>query len=187
MNGKHKIRGFRPRYNLPGRDHAPRTQAISYGVPGHPAKSLPKAGLDVCIKSGDPAFGLWIAVDEIQLRLRAFRSIGNYMNRRNRLRFSTDMIATITGVEEPDISMKGRLQNLSAHGLSLIVPGELPTGITVKVEWEKSKVRGLLVYCKPYGNEYRAGLEVEDAIYDSTFSRNKAKKPAASDLKIQSK
>lgn len=108
------------------------------------------------------------------------------MNRRNRLRFSTDMIAMITGVEEPGISMKGRLHNLSAHGLSLIVPGELPTGIAVKVEWGNSSVQGELVYCKPYGSEYRAGLEVEDAIYDATLARSDDKKTDASNLKLPS-
>jgi len=107
------------------------------------------------------------------------------MNRRNRLRFSTDMIATITSVDDPDISMKGRLQNLSAHGLSLILPGELPTGITVNVEWGTSKVRGILVYCQPYGKEYRAGLEAEDSIYDSTLARSDDKKPDAADLKMR--
>jgi hypothetical protein len=107
------------------------------------------------------------------------------MNRRNRLRFSTDMIATVTGVDDPGISMKGRLQNLSAHGLSLILPGELPTGITVKVEWGTSNVRGILVYCQPYGKEYRAGLEVEDSIYDATLMRNDENNPDAADLKMQ--
>jgi hypothetical protein len=84
------------------------------------------------------------------------------MNRRNRLRFSTDMFVTITGVDDTVISMKGRLANLSAHGLSLILPGKVPSGITVNVEWGEYKVRGQLIYCQPYGNEYRVGLEVED-------------------------
>ena len=107
------------------------------------------------------------------------------MNRRNRLRFSTDMIATITGVDDPGISMKGRLQNLSAHGLSLIIPGEIPTGITVNVEWGTSSVQGALVYCQSYGKEYRAGLEVEDSIYDATLARNDEKNPDTADLEMQ--
>ncbi|MEJ2110101.1 MAG: PilZ domain-containing protein [Acidobacteriota bacterium] len=92
------------------------------------------------------------------------------MNRRNRLRFSTDMIATITGVDEPGISLKGRLANVSAHGLSLIVSSRIPTGIPVKVEWGTSRVVGDLVYCKPYGEEYRAGVQVDDPIYDAAVS-----------------
>lgn len=97
------------------------------------------------------------------------------MNRRNRLRFTTDMIATITCIEDPGISMKGRLANLSAHGLSLILPEALQTGITVKVEWGESGVRGKLVYCQPYGKEFRAGLEVDDPIYDANVAKKGGK------------
>jgi hypothetical protein len=94
------------------------------------------------------------------------------------------MIATITGIDEPGLSMKGRLANLSAHGLSLILPDELPSGITVKVEWGNSQVQGRLVYCQPYGDEYRAGLQVEDPIYDATLARKDEKNPDPS-FKIQ--
>ena len=85
------------------------------------------------------------------------------------------MIATITGIDDPHISMKGRLANLSAHGLSLIIPRELPSGISVLVEWAESHVRGRLVYCQPYRNEYRAGLQVDDPIYDTPHARNDEK------------
>jgi len=90
------------------------------------------------------------------------------MNRRNRLRFSTDMIAKVTCLEDQGTSMDGRLANLSAHGLSLIIPRELPTGTAVKVQWGNTDFVGQLLYCEPYGNEYRAGLQVDDPIYEST-------------------
>jgi hypothetical protein len=106
------------------------------------------------------------------------------MNRRNRLRFSTDMIATVTGLEEFDISMKGRLANLSAHGISLILPDTIPSGITVKVEWGTSHVIGRLKYCKPYRNEYRAGIEVHDPIYDAGTPEEKDRTPDPIDLEI---
>lgn len=81
------------------------------------------------------------------------------------------MIATITSVDEPGILMKGRLANLSAHGISLIVPGNLFSGSTVKVEWGTSQVIGRIVYCQPYGNEYRTGLQVKDPIYDASLAQ----------------
>ena len=109
------------------------------------------------------------------------------MNRRNRLRFSTDMFVTITGVDDTVISMKGRLANLSAHGLSLILPGKVPSGITVNVEWGEYKVRGQLIYCQPYGNEYRVGLEVEDPIYEPTLAGKNEKASNRLHPKIQSK
>ena len=122
-------------------------------------------------------------MSKIPLRFRALKVDGIYMNRRNRLRFSTDMIATITGVDEPGISMKGRLANLSAHGLSLIVPKNLFSGSTVKVEWGTSRVVGRIVYCQSYGNEFRTGLQVEDPIYDAALAK-KEDNLETSDLKI---
>ena len=109
------------------------------------------------------------------------------MNRRNRLRFSTDMFVTITGVDDTVVSMKGRLANLSAHGLSLILPGKVPSGIIVNVEWGEYKVQGQLIYCQPYGNEYRVGLEVEDPIYEPTLAGKNEKASNRLHPKIQSK
>lgn len=106
------------------------------------------------------------------------------MNRRDRLRFSTDMVAVITGVDEPGVSMKGRLANLSAHGVSLIIPSDIPLGITVKVEWGESLVQGSLIYCQPYGKEYRAGVQVEDPIYDATLAGKDKKNSDISDVEI---
>jgi hypothetical protein len=122
-----------------------------------------------------------------QLRFRAFYVDGSYMNRRNRLRFSTDMFVTITGVDDPDVSMKGRLANLSAHGLSLILPGKVPSGITVNVEWGEYHVQGRLIYCQSYGNEYRVGLQVDDPIYEPTIAVKNEKASNTPHSKIQSK
>lgn len=106
------------------------------------------------------------------------------MNRRNRLRFSTDMIASITGVDEPGISMKGRLANVSAHGLSLIVPNAIPSGVTVTVQWGSSRVVGQIIYCELLGNEYRAGLQVEDPIYDAGIALKNDESPEDTDLEV---
>jgi hypothetical protein len=87
------------------------------------------------------------------------------------------MIATITCIDDPDITFKGRLANLSAHGISLIIPTELAAGVMVKVEWGESSFLGQLIYCEPKGSEFRAGLKVEDPIYDATIDRNDEKNP----------
>lgn len=89
------------------------------------------------------------------------------MNRRNRVRFKTDMTVTVTCLNPPGTSAKGRLANLSAHGLSLILRRELAAGSAVKVEWENADFVGELVYCQPYGDEFLAGVEVEDPVYDT--------------------
>ena len=94
------------------------------------------------------------------------------------------MVATITGIDEPGVSAKGRLSNLSAHGLSLIVPGAVPTGITASVEWGQSRINGKIVYCRFHGNEFRVGLAVDGPIYDATLARKDDAAPDAPDREI---
>lgn len=110
---------------------------------------------------------------KISFKIPGSMADGNYMNRRDRLRFSTDMIATVTGIDEPEISCKGRLANVSAHGLSLILSDSIPSGIAVKVQWGTSLVIGQLLYCELYKDEYRAGVQVQDPIYDSAHTLKK--------------
>jgi PilZ domain len=95
------------------------------------------------------------------------------MNRRNRVRFKTDITVKITTLDEPEASYKGRLANLSAHGLSLIMTEELPTGSVVRVEWGKTMFVGEVIYCQVHRDEFLVGLQVEDPVYD-------AKQPASS-------
>ncbi len=92
------------------------------------------------------------------------------MNKRSRVRFRTDLTVKITCLNSPGPSTKGRLANLSAHGLSVIVDREFPEGAAVKVEWGDTSFMGELVYCHPQGKEFVAGLKVEDPVYDSTVA-----------------
>lgn len=89
------------------------------------------------------------------------------MNRRSRVRFKTDITAKVTCLNAPGPAIKGRLANLSAHGLSLIISCELPTGSAVSVEWGDTKFIGELIYCQPHKDEFLVGLRVEDPVYDS--------------------
>ncbi len=90
------------------------------------------------------------------------------MNRRNRLRFRTDLSAKVSCIDDPGTSLKGRLTNLSAHGLSLILSRELPVGTAVNVEWGSTKIVGEVIYCQTSGAEFIVGLRVEDPVYDAT-------------------
>ncbi len=92
------------------------------------------------------------------------------MNRRSRARFHTDLSATATCLDIPDICVKARIANLSAHGLSLILGTELPTGCHVKVEWANVAFVGELIYCQPHGDEFVVGLNVDDPVYDTKRS-----------------
>ena len=92
------------------------------------------------------------------------------MNRRSRVRFNTDMTVKVTCPDKPGTSIKGRLANLSAHGLSLILSSELPASSSVRVEWGSSDFEGQVIYCQPRGHEFLVGLEVEAPVYDKAKS-----------------
>jgi hypothetical protein len=79
----------------------------------------------------------------------------------------SDIAVKVTCQPPPETAIKGRLANLSAHGLSVIVGCELPTGSSVKVEWGDSEFVGELVYCRSHGKEYLAGIAVETPVYET--------------------
>jgi hypothetical protein len=89
------------------------------------------------------------------------------MNRRSRVRFMSDICVHVTCLTDPAPPLKGRLANLSAHGLSVILKSELPAGSLLKVEWGSTEFVGELVYCQPYGSEFLMGLNVENPVYDT--------------------
>jgi hypothetical protein len=78
------------------------------------------------------------------------------------------MTVNVTCLQYPGHSLKGRLANLSAHGLSLILSNELPTGAAAKVEWGSANFVGEIIYCQPYLQEFLIGLRVDDPVYDAT-------------------
>jgi hypothetical protein len=79
----------------------------------------------------------------------------------------SDISISVTCLTCPGPPINGRLANLSAHGLSIILKCELPTGSVIKVEWGSSEFVGELIYCQPYGNEFLLGLNVENPVYDT--------------------
>lgn len=90
------------------------------------------------------------------------------MNRRNRARFKTDLTAHVTLAGLSGATLKGRLADLSVHGLSLILSMELPVGSRVKVEWGNATFEGESIYCRNQGKEYLVGLKVDAAVYATT-------------------
>jgi len=89
------------------------------------------------------------------------------MNKRERLRFKTDITVQVTCLDYPGASIKGRLADLSAHGLSLILDRELAAGSAIRVEWGETALVGESVYCQPRGREFLIGLKVNDPVYDA--------------------
>ena len=89
------------------------------------------------------------------------------MNRRSRTRFKTDLSVIVTCPDLPDQAAKGRLADLSVHGLSLILKDELKVGTLLRVEWGNTDFTGELIYCRPHGQEFLIGLRVEDSVYET--------------------
>ncbi len=80
------------------------------------------------------------------------------------------MTVKVSRLDEPGVFFKGRLANLSAHGLGVIIGKELPEGSVVKVEWGSTSFVGELVFCQPCGKEFLAGLQVEEPVYETAQS-----------------
>ncbi len=89
------------------------------------------------------------------------------MDLRRQLRFKSDMQAKVTNLDGPGVPTTARLLDVSTHGVGLALTCELAPGTAVKVEWGSTVLLGEIVYCEPRNSEFIAGLEVEDAIYDS--------------------
>jgi hypothetical protein len=87
----------------------------------------------------------------------------------------SDIPVTVTCLTPPGTPIKGRLANLSAHGLSVILSRELPAASAIKVEWGTYEFVGELVYCQPHGKEFLAGLNVETPVYDTKKSTTTSK------------
>jgi hypothetical protein len=89
------------------------------------------------------------------------------MNRRSRTRFKTDLTVSVTCPDLPGCTSKARLADLSVHGLSIILTEELPIGSLVRVEWGSVNFMGELIYCQSHGEEFLAGLKVDDPVYET--------------------
>jgi hypothetical protein len=100
----------------------------------------------------------------------ADKPIEGVMNRRSRVRFMSDISVVVTRLTDSTPSLKGRLANLSAHGLSIILNCELPIGILLKIEWGNTEFVGELIHCQPYGSEFMLGVNVENPVYDTKKS-----------------
>ncbi len=74
---------------------------------------------------------------------------------------------TVTDLEQPEIAMHGRLANFSAKGSRLILQLYVKPGTMVKVEWGGTVLLGEIMYCSPRNGEFAAGLELEDALYET--------------------
>jgi len=89
------------------------------------------------------------------------------MDSRQEPRFAADQPVTVTNLGAACSSVAATIVNFSARGLRLCLCEELPVGSLVKVEWGTTLLLGQIIYCKPEGEAYSAGMELEEAVYDT--------------------
>jgi hypothetical protein len=89
------------------------------------------------------------------------------MDMRSQLRFRTDMQVTVTCLDPLGPPLGARLADISANGLGLLMDRQIHPGSPVKVEWGKTVLFCEILHCQTRGQEFYAGLEVEDAIFDN--------------------
>jgi len=77
------------------------------------------------------------------------------------------MSVTSTPLDRSGGAIKGRLKDLSAHGLSVITSAELPPGSMVRVEWHSNVFNGRSIYCDQHGQEFLIGIDVDGRVYDA--------------------
>ena len=88
-------------------------------------------------------------------------------HRRREPRFEIDQPVTVKNLEQPGPVILGHLLNFSAQGTRILLEHEISPGTLVKVEWGGTILLGEVVYCQPQGSEFAAGLELEDALYET--------------------
>jgi hypothetical protein len=88
------------------------------------------------------------------------------MSRRNRLRFETDLSVNVTPLGRPGAASKGRLKNLSAQGVAVIMKTNLPLHSRALLGWGGSTFEGRVVYCQPWEVEFLIGFRIDGHVYD---------------------
>ncbi len=86
--------------------------------------------------------------------------------RRREPRIECDQPVSLTNLEDPGVSVPGRIVNFSAAGTRMLLSCQVRPGTLVKVELEGTILLGEIIYCSPEGGEFAVGLKLEDALYE---------------------
>ena len=98
------------------------------------------------------------------------------MDLRSQLRLETDKPVHVTVLGECETKLLGRITNYSTYGLGLLVEKRLPIGAAVKVEWSHTLLLGEVSHCRPEGDGFAIGLELEHALYNTAELARLAKR-----------
>jgi hypothetical protein len=87
------------------------------------------------------------------------------MDSRSQPRLETDEPVHVTVLGECDTKFLGRITNSSTRGIGLVVDRRVLLGSAVKVEWGHTLLLGEVRYCRPEGDGFAIGLDLEHALY----------------------
>jgi hypothetical protein len=87
------------------------------------------------------------------------------MDLRSQLRLEIDEPVHVTVLGECETKLLGRVTNYSDYGMGLLIDREVPLGVVVRVEWSQTLLLGEVCYCRPEGEGFAIGLQLEHALY----------------------
>jgi len=79
-------------------------------------------------------------------------------------RFQTEEEVRVTLLDRPEDSLAGKVRDLSARGMGLVLREKLPAGTLIRVEWSDTLLLGEVIYCQRQGEEFIAGIEVDEFV-----------------------
>ena len=89
------------------------------------------------------------------------------MDSRSQPRLEIDEPVHVTVLGECDTKFLGRITNSSTRGIGLVIDRRVPLGSAVKVEWGNTLLLGEIRYCRPEGDGFAIGLDLEHALYQT--------------------
>jgi hypothetical protein len=89
------------------------------------------------------------------------------MDLRRFQRFDANQEAQITLSNHSAGPIPARLIEFSEHGVRLSVREKLPVRSQIRILWRGAQLTGQVIYCRPQGEEFVAGCEVEEVLSDS--------------------
>lgn len=90
------------------------------------------------------------------------------MDRRLNNRALADLDARVTRLTKPAQTIGGRIEDVSDHGVCVILPNDLHPGEMVKLEAADSTLFGYVVHSSWKRNAFRIGIEVERVLVGGT-------------------
>ncbi len=96
------------------------------------------------------------------------RAAVDFVDQRRKPREPLDLPVILTVLPNMEISIPGRLTDVSHSGLGLSVAEPVPPGTWIAAEWGDTIALGSIVYCIETNGEYHAGMRTDYIVFDRT-------------------